>query len=76
MATEKTVDVEVEPYEIGAMGCVMSRLVRPCPFCGKQHFHGGLGQRVPHCGAGNHPEDTEYVLVPCEGWDEKVEALL
>ena len=48
-----------------------------CPYCGKEHHHGGgslngppiLGYRAPHCvytGASRSPKH-DYLLVPIEG---------
>lgn len=45
-------------------GRVWQWVVKACPFCGKQHWHGGgpasgdprerLGPRVAHCGQGDY----------------------
>ena len=75
--------------EAQGAGKSVSLLTGPCPFCGRQHSHGGRrgltpgdgdGTRVPHCTTrAFHNLDEQYVLVVAEQgqivWPDKCQAL-
>lgn len=47
--------------EVAAIVALNGQMLVRCPYCGKEHRHGGFGHRLAHC---DKPAGRGYVLIP------------